>query len=93
MHIPSSTWVNVLECLHSEKKGTETVPHKKKDTEIAPLGVPNYGQPNSTRRVAVLAPFFLSVVRLRVSTLRKKGTETVPHKKKGTEIAPLGVPN
>ncbi len=37
------------------------VPHKKKGTEIAPLGAPNYGQPNSTPRGAVLAPFFLSV--------------------------------
>ncbi len=40
---------------------TKTVPHNKKGTEIAPLGAPNYGQPNSTPRGAVLAPFFLSV--------------------------------
>ncbi len=34
------------------------VPHNKKGAEIAPLGAPNYGQPNSTHRDAVLAPFF-----------------------------------
>ncbi len=42
--------------------GTKTVPHKKKGTEVAPLGAPNDGQPNNTPRNAVLAPFFLSVV-------------------------------
>ena len=41
--------------------GTTNAAQKCTGTEIAPLGAPNYGQPNSIPRGVVLTPFFLSV--------------------------------
>ncbi len=41
-------------------KNSETVPLGHWGTEIVPLRVPYYGQPNSAPRGTILVPFFLS---------------------------------